>query len=296
MRILTANIWARRGPYETRAPLLRREVALLAPDVMTLIEVDVSAGGGNQAEELFGALGYHVEWLRGAGQSEGLPGIAIASRRPLTDARPIALPHDGAALAAMTEVDGERLWVCCACPMSWKPGREIERENEVVALDEALSELADGHPLPPIIAGDFDATPDAASIRFLTGLQSLQGRSTTWTDAWAVAGDGSAGYTWSSDNPYVAPFSAALLGQPEHHRRIDYIFVGSPFRWSPRVVVRDCRVVLKETASEAPSDHYGVVADLSLDGVVLAGGTGEERWDGAAGLLWGQEGEGRLGR
>jgi hypothetical protein len=52
--------------------------------------------------------------------------------------------------------------------------------------------------------------------------------------------------------------------------------------------------VLRETGSVAPSDHYGVVADLSLNGVALAGGTGEERWDEAAAWLWKQEGTGRL--
>jgi len=31
--------------------------------------------------------------------------------------------------------------------------------------------------LPTIIAGDFNATPDAASIRYLAGRQSLGGRS-----------------------------------------------------------------------------------------------------------------------
>jgi endonuclease/exonuclease/phosphatase family metal-dependent hydrolase len=172
--------------------------------------------------------------------------------------------------------------------MSWKPGREIEREAEAVALDDGLASLAEGDPYPPILAGDFDATPDAASIRFLTGLQSLHGRSTFWTDAWAVAGDGSPGYTWTSSNPYVAPFSTAMFGQPEHHRRIDYVFVGSPARWSSRVLVRDCRVVLTGTGSVAPSDHYGVMADLALDADVITGGTGEERWDEAAEALWGQ--------
>jgi endonuclease/exonuclease/phosphatase family metal-dependent hydrolase len=288
MRILQINIWARRGPYAEREPLLKRQIALLAPDVITLQEVDEPRAGRNQAEELLRPFGYEVEWLRGEGQSAGLPGIAIASRRPLSDPRPIRLPHGGVALAARTEVDGHRLWVCSACPMGWKPGLEIEREQEAVALDAALSGIAAGDELPPVIGGDFDATPDAASIRFLTGLQSLEGRSTYWVDAWAMAGDGSPGHTWSTDSPFVAPFAAALFAQPEHHRRIDYVFVGSSFRWRPRIVVRDCRVVLKEAGGRQASDHYGVMADLALDAVAIARGTGEERWDEAAEVLWGQ--------
>jgi endonuclease/exonuclease/phosphatase family metal-dependent hydrolase len=288
MRVLQLNMWARRGPYADRVHLLQREVALLAPDVIALQEVDGPRDGVNQAEELFGPLGYQIVWMAGQGESAGLPGIALASRRPLTDPREIRLPHDGVALAARTQADGHELWVCSACPLGWKPGLEIEREHEAVALDAALSEIAADAELPPILAGDFDATPDAASIRFLTGLQSLEGRSTYWADAWALAGDGSPGYTWSSESPYVAPFAAALFAQPVHHRRIDYVFVGSPFRWRPRIVVRDCQVVLKETGAVQPSDHYGVLADLAIDAVTLARGTGEERWDEEAERLWGQ--------
>ena len=54
--------------------------------------------------------------------------------------------------------------------------------------------------LPTIIAGDFNAAPDAASIRYLTGRRSLQGRSVHYHDAWAIAGEGP-GYTWTVDNP-----------------------------------------------------------------------------------------------
>lgn len=49
-----------------------------------------------------------------------------------------------------------------------------------------------------------------------------------------------------------------------HRRRIDYVFVGSPFKWSPRIIVRSAAVVLKETGALAPSDHYGVLADLDI--------------------------------
>jgi endonuclease/exonuclease/phosphatase family metal-dependent hydrolase len=286
MRILTANIWARSGPYAVRADLLRREVGVLAPDVIALQEVDAGPGESNQAEELFGPLGYQVAYERRVGENVGDPGIAVASRYPIVDRKLIELPHGGPGLAARIEYAGERFWFCSAVPMSIWPHQEGDREDEAVALDAALTELADGDEIPPILAGDFDATPDAASIRFLTGLQSLHGRSTAWTDAWTIAGDGTPGHTWSSDNPYVAPFATAVFAQPVHHRRIDYVFVGSPFVWRPRVVVRSCRVVLTGTAQAAPSDHYGVLADLEIDGVALGGGRGLETWAETAAQLW----------
>jgi endonuclease/exonuclease/phosphatase family metal-dependent hydrolase len=283
---MTVNIWARSGPYGRRADLLRRQVGLLAPHLLALQEVEPGPGDGNQAEELFGPLGYQVAYQRRDGSYVGDPGVAVASRYPILEQRLIELPHGGPCLAARIDAPEGRLWFCSTVPMGGWPHQEVQREDEVVVLDAALTELAAGDELPPILAGDFDATPEAASIRFLSGLQSLQGRSTGWVDAWAVAGDGSPGYTWSSDNAHAAPFAAAVFAQPEHHRRIDYVFVGSPFVWRPRVVVRSCEVVLTGPPDGPPSDHYGLVADLELDGIVLGGGRGLETWDETAPALW----------
>jgi endonuclease/exonuclease/phosphatase family metal-dependent hydrolase len=285
LRVLTLNIWARSGPYAARQDLLRREVGVLAPDLVALQEVDAGPGEGNQAEELFGPLGYQVAYERRDGENRADPGIAVASRHPIREQRLIELPHGGAAVAARIDPGTDPFWFCSAVPMPIWPHQEGGREDEAVALDAALSDLADGDALPPILAGDFDATPDAASIRFLTGLQSLQGRSTAWTDAFAIAGSGP-GFTWTSKNPYVAPFAAAVFAQPVHARRIDYVFVGSPFRWSPRVVVRSCRVALTGTPDAAPSDHYGVLADLEIDGVATGDGRGLAGWDETAAALW----------
>jgi endonuclease/exonuclease/phosphatase family metal-dependent hydrolase len=283
---MTLNIWARSGPYAVREPLLRAGLAQLAPDVVALQEVNAGPGDGNQAEELLGPLGYQVDYEYREGENVGDPGIAVASRHPMVDRRLIELPHGGVAVAARVQAPEGAFWFCCASATAWLPGLEAWREDDAVALDAALRDIADGDDLPPILAGDFNATPDAASMRFLAGLQSLHGRSTAWYDAWVVAGDGSPGHTWTSRNPYVAPFSAAVLAQPDHHRRIDYVFVGAPPRWRPRVVVRSCQVVLCGTAQAAPSDHYGVLADLDLDGVALGGGRGLEAWPETESLLW----------
>jgi endonuclease/exonuclease/phosphatase family metal-dependent hydrolase len=286
MRVLTLNIWARSGPYDVREPLLRRELERLAPDVAALQEVD-GDDGGDQASELLGPLGYEVAYEPRSGDYRADPGIAVASRQPILARELVELPHGGAALAVRLDAGGEGFWFVNAVPMRPWPGQEGEREAEVLALDAGIAALADGDTRPPILAGDFDAPPDAASIRFLSGLQSLHGRDTAWYDAWSVAGDGSPGFTWSSDNPYVAPFAEAVFAQPVHHRRIDYVFVGSPFRWRPRVVVRSCEVVCRGTADAAPSDHWGVLADLDLDGVSLGDGRGLETWSDVEASLWG---------
>lgn len=292
LRVLTANIWARNGPYRRREPLLREQVANLAPDLIALQEVEAGPGDSNQAEDLFGALGYHVVYEPREGEYVGDPGLAVLSKYPVLEHRLLELPHRGPCLAAHVRAPFGTLWFCSAVPMGGWPHQEVQREDEAVALDDRLAELAEDDDLPPVLAGDFDASPDGASIRFLTGRQSLHGQSTSWIDAWAVAGDGSPGATWTSDNLYVAPFSATVFAEPVHSRRIDYVFVGSPFRWRPRIVVRSCSVVLTDPRDGPPSDHYGVVADLEVDGESVGDGRGLDSWDATARDLWADDGTG----
>ncbi|MGY1602401.1 endonuclease/exonuclease/phosphatase family protein [Geodermatophilus sp. SYSU D00815] len=285
MRILQLNVWARSGPYEVRSRLLRAGIGLLAPDLVSLQEVDAGPGEGNQAAELLGPLGYEVVYERRDGEYRGDPGVAVATRHPVLARHVLELPHGGVALAVRVAVGRAEFWFCSATTSHGWPHQEALREDVAVALDAGLAELAAGDEYPPVIGGDFDATPEHASIRFLTGKQSLQGRSTSWADAFAVAGEGPP-HTWSTDNPYVAPFAAAVFAEPEHHRRIDYVLVGSPFTWRPRVAIRSARVVLRGDAHAAPSDHWGVLADLELDGIALGGGRGLETWEETARLLW----------
>jgi endonuclease/exonuclease/phosphatase family metal-dependent hydrolase len=277
MRVLQLNIWARYGPYAERQPRLRQLFERLAPDLIALQEVDHSDDGTDQATELLDGLGYTVAYTPHPGDKH--PGIAVASRLPVAESSVKELGHEGVAIAARVRVGEEGFWFCCAVPLSWLPGYEGEREDECVVLDRWLCDLAASDTIPPILAGDFDATPDAASIRFLSGQQSLQGRSTYWADAFALAGDGSPGHTWTSDSPYVQPFAEAVFGEPIHRRRIDYVFVGSPIRWRPRIVIRAARVVGTYDGRGAPSDHYGVLADLELDGARLGRGRGLDAWD-----------------
>ena len=56
--------------------------------------------------------------------------------------------------------------------------------------------------------------------------QSVGGRSVHYHDAWAVAGQGP-GFTWDIDNPNAHAEMDAIIRQPGHRRRIDYVFVGS---------------------------------------------------------------------
>jgi endonuclease/exonuclease/phosphatase family metal-dependent hydrolase len=111
--------------------------------------------------------------------------------------------------------------------------------------------------IPPRFVGDFNAVPEATEVRFLTGLHALDGKSIYLADCFAQVGVGP-GFTYDEvRNPFAAQFHEAP-------RRIDYIFVRGPDaqgRGKPMA----CRVVLDDVGDGvAPSDHFGVYAELRV--------------------------------
>jgi hypothetical protein len=74
---------------------------------------------------------------------------------------------------------------------------EAEREQQTVAVARFIEDMVDGASVHVIVAGDMDATPDAASIRFWTGKQSLDGLSVCYRDAWSACHPGDPGLTFT---------------------------------------------------------------------------------------------------
>jgi hypothetical protein len=54
-----------------------------------------------------------------------------------------------------------------------------------------------------VLAGDLDATPDAASVRFWRGRQSLGSMSVCYRDAWGSTHPDEPGHTFTAENPLV---------------------------------------------------------------------------------------------
>lgn len=142
---------------------------------------------------------------------------------------------------------------------SWQFGAEVEREQQALAAARALEERAAdfGH---VVVLGDFDATPDAASMQFWRGRGSLSGLSVCYQDAWETLHGHHAGHTFSDRNPLVRAGEVATAVS----RRIDYVLVRCGDH-GPTLQVRECRLVLDQPIDGLwASDHFGVVADLSL--------------------------------
>jgi endonuclease/exonuclease/phosphatase family metal-dependent hydrolase len=263
LRVLSLNIWNDSDPWKARLEQIRRWIAHLDPDVIGFQEV-VRGNGVDLLNELVADMPYGTDFARASTfwKYESDFGNAVASRWPITDREEVRLPDKGdgeTRVALSVAIESPFGEVCfTSTHLNWKFHHGAVRERQVVAVcDLALRRRPRGG-FPPIVVGDFNAEPESAEIRYMTGLQSLEGKSVYFHDSWRLAGSGGAGITWSNRNKY-----ARMALEPD--RRIDYIFVGNPMITGAGLVER-CRVVCDENTDGVwPSDHFGVYAELRTE-------------------------------
>jgi endonuclease/exonuclease/phosphatase family metal-dependent hydrolase len=261
LRTVTLNIWNRQGPWEERLERIRAGVRELDADLIGLQEV-IHHGGTSQAHAIAEGLGYHVAFGTAHDLGEGVHfGNAALSRWPIVTEKVFPLP------TGASDEHRSLLMIEAASPngnvpffvthLNWKFHHGVVREAQVQAIAEHVKEHAPVAGLPPIVVGDFNAEPEAAEIRFMKGLQSLGGKSTFFGDCFGQVGSGP-GFTYdASTNPFAAVTH-------EYPRRIDYVFVRGPDK-EVRGKPLSARVVFDQVEGQlAPSDHYGVLAEISF--------------------------------
>lgn len=209
-----------------------------------------------------------------------LTGLAIASRSERAEAVlsnhrveqrfeiPLATGAWAGATGAMLDTGCHRYAVVSA-HLNWGSGTEHLRLEQAVTLDDTVDRYASlepfregGNGVIGVIAGDLNAEPGAASIRYLTGLGVENGRSTTWTDAW-VRGSGD-GASSSGLNPLAArtAHTVGLDGEgPVPERRIDYVLVRGYAYRRPGAPLTT-RLIGAGDGERTASDHYGILTEL----------------------------------
>jgi endonuclease/exonuclease/phosphatase family metal-dependent hydrolase len=278
VRVLTLNVWNRAGDPR-RVELINEELRRLDPDLVAFQEV--SQPPDDQLDRMLAGTDLH-RTNQSQAATVAVPGAerhggnAVATRWPhrLCEALDLRLADapdvPWLTLAVAVPVPGEDELLFIATTTSWRRDAEAARERQAVALTDL--DARHRRALPTIIAGDFTATPDAACIRYLTGKQSLAGRSVHYHDAWAVAGDGP-GYTWTAENANTRAMTDEAgrpidvhVGQPYHRSRFDYVFVSSSPAHEPGYArVTSAAVCFdKPTDGVWPSDHFGVIVDLDI--------------------------------
>lgn len=115
------------------------------------------------------------------------------------------------------------------------------------------------------MAGDLDADPASASVRFWTGRQSLDGTSVCYRDAWESSHPDDPGHTLTPEHPLVKHQRfrgvQAFIDWP--FRRIDYILVRFGSTCGRALQVHSCTKIFTEPVDGVwASDHFGVMAEL----------------------------------
>lgn len=263
LRVMTLNLLSPdHADWEGRRKVLRSGLADLRPDVIAFQET-VWGDGYDQMRDLLGD-GYHV--VRHAGRSPDGVGAAFASRWPVRPVREqdlhvtarVDLPWCAAVAGEIETPVGRVLFV--HHKPAYQVGYAYERELQAVTAARFAEELLGGRSMHVVLAGDFDDTPDSASVRFWTGKQSLDGTSVAYRDAWAAAHPDEPGHTFTPWNPLERAGEMSL----ELGRRIDYVMVRCGVH-GPTLEVADCWLAFDEPVGGVwASDHFAVVADLAV--------------------------------
>lgn len=260
VRVATWNVWDRYGPWREREPAITATLRDAAPDIVVLAEAWEDDDDA-QADRLAKALGLPHTVFRGAPSAAGggRSGIALLSRWPLGQVgrQQLGFQQDqfDSGHAVHARADGPRgpLHVF-GTVLGWKLDHSAQRQEQVRALGGFVRQ-AGRNDAPVVVCGDFNAAPDSDEIRMLTGRAAAAAPGVVFYDAWEMAGDGTAGHTWSRANPWTRP-----VLWPD--RRIDYIFSAWPRAGGAGHPVHCELIGERPVDGVVPSDHYGVLADL----------------------------------
>lgn len=240
LRVLCYNIHYGQGMdgrYDV--PRLAEVINRTRPDLVALQEVDVGvrrSGRVHQAQELGRLTGMAVRFGPTQHYEGGLFGNAVLTRLPILDVAIHPLPYTESTPERVTYPRG-----AIAVVVMGPGGRPVrfvsthfqhnvpeDRVEEAKAINELFAGPDD--PMPTILAGDMNATPDSEPVQILRQ---------RWTDA--------------SDDP---PAPTAPSVNPRS--RIDYIFYRPESRF---------RLVQAEVIDEAmASDHRPVFVVLEFVG------------------------------
>jgi endonuclease/exonuclease/phosphatase family metal-dependent hydrolase len=260
VRVLTHNIYGTRSGWAARRRVLVDGIRALRPDLLAFQETIVTADYDQAAD----ILGDEFAIVHSAARETDGQGISIASRWPVDEVRELDLNVTSrtgkfACTALLAKVQAPApigpVLVVNHLP-DWQLDHERERELQAVVVARAIEELLADEDRRVVLAGDLDAEPDAASVRFWTGRQSLGGMSVCYRDAWESAHPGELGHTFTPENGLMNDWDWPF-------RRIDYLFVRCREHGGPTLGIVACEVAFAEPIDGVwASDHFGVVTDL----------------------------------
>jgi endonuclease/exonuclease/phosphatase family metal-dependent hydrolase len=258
VRVVTWNVWGRFGQWQEREAAIEDALVATSPDIVCLVE-SWSSTESTQAEQVAQRLGLKHQLFVGDWQQEDwISGIGLVSRWPLSIIeRRMLRGEDGSGVGEVlaTMIEGERGRIqFFAVMLDYPLDASRVRQEQVRQFAQFVSETTRRrHPI--VVCGDFNAGPDSDELRMLTGGSTTAAPGLVFYDAWEIAGDGTAGFTWSNRNPL-----AAVAMYPD--RRFDYVLSAWP-RLGAVGHPTHCELLgIAPSDGFQLSDHYGVLADL----------------------------------
>lgn len=237
--VVSLNIWHDQNDWSRRLPIILDTLRAERPDVICLQEVLQHETLPNQAETLGDSLGYRRTFSSVDGPERPRRyGNAILVRHPLAETAMQKLePLDDyrTVAHARLEVGGRPLEVYCTHLHHTMEGGEI-RDTQLRDLLGFIGRTRGEAPV--LLAGDFNAPPDAPEMRLLDE---------TFADAYAT--------TLPDADSTVTTLNPAL---GHTLRRIDYVFYERASGLQPL----DTRILFTEPSADSTwaSDHFGILA------------------------------------
>jgi endonuclease/exonuclease/phosphatase family metal-dependent hydrolase len=262
LRVVTINTWKCDGPYAQRMDALAVGLAALEPDIVLCQEafeaVDGSLSTWRRLARALDVASVFHPMRRKVREVEGFPtdsfsGLATLSRHPVLETTTVGLPEDprdGPRAALVVAVRTPHGLVRVAnTHLTHLRDRDDLRLEQVRVLLASAPWRADAD--VRLLGGDFNARPDHPLHTLLR--------------------DGSGG--WVGHDAFMARSAGSdqagstirrrLSDGTRLEARVDYLYLGA----GDSASVEASRVVLDEPHQGVlPSDHFGVLVDLRIEG------------------------------
>lgn len=252
MKIASFNIWNSNQNHDIRMQMLRQKLYELQVDVIALQEVRDEALV--QKLSTFCDLPFYA-WKKYEDCQEGL---AILSKYPISD---VVTNRDATRnnhIMSVTLTVDDAKWRITNVHLDWE-----HAHNKEIGIVEAV-EMSEKVNCPySVMLGDFNAHPISSIHIFLSGQQSLQGKSTRWIDlaeSFARRSGTSCEITMDFfNNPRWR--DDFLMDIPE---RYDWILLKDVYSaTTPPLRLIDFSVFGQEEIDGITiSDHYGILCEL----------------------------------
>lgn len=260
IKVIQLNLLRDLSHWEERRPLIVKGAAEFQPDLFTVQEVNIQGNVIQWLSENLKMPYYHL--TPKTGEARNLEGIGILSRHPFQKKDSLDLRHQNrVAQYVKVEVDGKTL-VLANGHFYWPTGESEIRQEQVDLLLDWLDEIP-GDP-PVIMCGDFNATPDTASIakmkaRFKSAYETIHGKEPDKTNPTSL--------------PISKPFMLEMLAEMEGQFKLEDIELNWPgtldyIFFNDGLKVLDARLYFTEPKEENSdiyaSDHFGLAAEFEF--------------------------------